>query len=311
MESFPDIAMEPFHRIDVDMENWKEAAVRANNLSELEVTLGLLREAVANPRLAVEFADRSGDSFEKMDDRTALADTLFQAGDPAAAKTLFAEAERIQVKWQPEFPQFYSLAGFRYVDLLLTVSERAAWRAILCRRGLQFVTQPHDGARDGPATECAEADRRATQTLKWGIQHGGSLLNVALDELSLARTRLYRALPLPGPKREIGNLPSEMPAALAKLRQANALHHLPKGLLTAAFYAGTLGKQPEEARRYLAEAQQIAERGPMPLYLADAHLHRARLFRDKAELAKARGLIEKHGATGVARRNSKTPRRPS
>jgi hypothetical protein len=33
----------------------------------------------------------------------------------------------------------------------------------------------------------------------------------------------------------------------------------------------------------------------MPLYLADVHLHRARLFRDKAELAKARALIEKHG----------------
>jgi hypothetical protein len=66
-------------------------------------------------------------------------------------------------------------------------------------------------------------------------------------------------------------------------------------LLTAALYYGTLGKQPAEARRYLAEAQQIAERGPMPLYLADVHLHRARLFRDKAELAKARALIEKHG----------------
>ena len=46
----------------------------------------------------------------------------------------------------------------------------------------------------------------------------------------------------------------------------------------------------------LYEAQQIAERGPMPLYLADVHLHRARLFRDRGELAKARGLIEKHGS---------------
>jgi hypothetical protein len=45
----------------------------------------------------------------------------------------------------------------------------------------------------------------------------------------------------------------------------------------------------------LDEVQMIAERGPMPLYLADVHLHRARLFRDRAELAKARALIEKHG----------------
>ena len=43
------------------------------------------------------------------------------------------------------------------------------------------------------------------------------------------------------------------------------------------------------------EAQAIAERGPMPLHLADIHLHRARLFRDRSELAQARTLIEKHG----------------
>jgi hypothetical protein len=45
----------------------------------------------------------------------------------------------------------------------------------------------------------------------------------------------------------------------------------------------------------LDQAQEIAERGPMPLYLADIHLHRARLFHDQAELARARVLIEKHG----------------
>ena len=33
----------------------------------------------------------------------------------------------------------------------------------------------------------------------------------------------------------------------------------------------------------------------MPLYLADVHLHRARLFRDKAELAKAARLIRDLG----------------
>ena len=33
----------------------------------------------------------------------------------------------------------------------------------------------------------------------------------------------------------------------------------------------------------------------MPLYLADVHLHRARLFRDRTELATARTLIERHG----------------
>ena len=49
------------------------------------------------------------------------------------------------------------------------------------------------------------------------------------------------------------------------------------------------------ARAALDEAQQIAERGLMPLYLADIHLHRAGLFRDRAPLADARTLIQTHG----------------
>jgi hypothetical protein len=78
-----------------------------------------------------------------------------------------------------------------------------------------------------------------------------------------------------------------------------------------------MGRGPAEAARLLDEAQQIAERGPMPLYLADVHLHRARLARGqksevrgqsaegsgrafaevdaKEELAQARALIEQCG----------------
>ena len=73
------------------------------------------------------------------------------------------------------------------------------------------------------------------------------------------------------------------------------MDYLPKALLIAALHSAPLLGQPDEARRYLAEAQQIAERGPMPLYLADVHLHRARLFRDTAELAKAAKLIRDLG----------------
>jgi hypothetical protein len=61
---------------------------------------------------------------------------------------------------------------------------------------------------------------------------------------------------------------------------------------------------PESAQSDLEEAWEIAERGPMPLFLADIHLYRARLFRTvtpypwdspQHDLAEARRLIEKHG----------------
>ena len=122
------------------------------------------------------------------------------------------------------------------------------------------------------------------------------LLDIALDHLTLARAGLYRTLI----ERNAGTAfaPAVIEAtraavesALAKLRQANSLDHLPKALLTAALHAVVAGRA-DEARHYLDEAQLIAERGPMPLYLADVHLHRARLFHDRAALAEARRLIE-------------------
>jgi hypothetical protein len=56
-----------------------------------------------------------------------------------------------------------------------------------------------------------------------------------------------------------------------------------------------LFRSPSGAQADLDEAQEIAERGPMPLLLADIALYRARLFRDREALATARRLIEKHG----------------
>ncbi|NQV28497.1 MAG: hypothetical protein HQ518_29440 [Rhodopirellula sp.] len=124
------------------------------------------------------------------------------------------------------------------------------------------------------------------------------------------------------------------------------MDHLPKALLTASLLAAvwraagpvptgrsdsvgpvptgrsdrtedqTDGRwEPDLPETYLSEAQQIAERGPMPLFLADVHLHRSRLCGTsllrilqqgelpteqsresiKHDLAEAKRLIDKHG----------------
>jgi len=61
---------------------------------------------------------------------------------------------------------------------------------------------------------------------------------------------------------------------------------------------------PDSAQTDMDEAWEIAERGSMRLFLADIHLHRARLFfrepnypweSPAADLAAARKLIEKCG----------------
>ncbi len=61
---------------DIKNERWRFAALAAGNLSELYLMLGEVSQAVASARQSVDFADRSGDDFQKEGKRTALADTL-------------------------------------------------------------------------------------------------------------------------------------------------------------------------------------------------------------------------------------------
>ena len=91
--------------------------------------------------------------------------------------------------------------------------------------------------------------------------------------------------------------------------------YLPRALFTSAWQRSLTGPRAgaESAQSDLDEAWEIAERGPMPLFLADIHLYRARLFAapnaeretrseenypwesPQHDLAEARRLIEKHG----------------
>jgi hypothetical protein len=68
------------------------------------------------------------------------------------------------------------------------------------------------------------------------------------------------------------------------LSRAGTQHMIPHGLLTRAWLRSLTGSRTgsESAQSDLDEAWEIAERGPMPLFLADIHLYRARLFFDEA-----------------------------
>ena len=142
------------------------------------------------------------------------------------------------------------------------------------------------------------------------------LLDIALDHLTLGRAALYAAIL---EKSEVRSANVELEQAVAGLRRAGVQHHIPRGLLTRAWQRSLTGSAgspqgglrtgPESAQSDLDEAWEIAARGPMPLFLADIHLYRARLFgRMKEEgiekypwgsarqdLAEARRLILKHG----------------
>ena len=270
----------------VDAKNWENAARSAISLSELSLTLGDVSEALRAAQESVDHAARIGDAALRMASRTTLADAVHQSGRADDARTRFAEAERMQKERQPQAHWLYSVWGFRYCDLLLAPWERLGWRARLPD------ATPADVV-DSPTT-LNDIEQRAAQTLDWVVAAGLDILSPSLDHLTLARIALYRSrleqTPLPDPS----DPESHIAGAVSGLRKAGTSHHLPRGLLTLAWYRHDHGDEAG-ARAALDEAEAIAARGPMPLHLADIHLHRAGLFADRAELDKARALIEKHG----------------
>jgi hypothetical protein len=290
-------ALEPLQvslKMDVESKKWKEAANRSSDLSELAVMLGQLTSAVDAGRRSIAFADGSGVNYWKMISRTATADALHQNGESAEAKGLFVRAEQIQARRKSGSPLLRLQPGFLYADLLLVPAERAVWQSVLKDSPVRTSASVPDNDQHPSISSCAEAERRANKWFEWR-KTSDSLRTVALEQLTLARAHLYEAILSTKPRLTIPKLSAEIELACAKLHEANSSDYLTKALLTAALFAGTLRGQLEETYRLLAETQQIAERGPMPLFLADVHLHRARLFRDRAELAKAAKLIRELG----------------
>jgi tetratricopeptide (TPR) repeat protein len=286
----------------VKQEDWKNTAVAACNLSELELTLGEVTLAVEDAERSVTYAERSGDTFERMSDRATHANALLQAGRRGEAETRFREAEEMQAERQPEYPLLYSQGSFLYCDLLLAAAERTAWRRML------IFSRDH---QPSPLPEsCRAVSERAARTLQWAERGNLSLRTIALGHLTLGRAALYAAVLEGKPLDQLDPCRKSLQRAVDGLRRAGTQDHLPLGLLTRAWLRFLTGARtgPESAQSDLDEAWEIAERGPMPLFMADIHLHRARLFglskdrpanypwtSPKADLAEARRLIEKHG----------------
>ena len=140
--------------------------------------------------------------------------------------------------------------------------------------------------------------------------HIKDLLTIALDHLTLSRAALYAAILDGNSLDQLDPCRESLQHAVDGLRRAGSQDHLPRGLLTRAWLRFLIGARTSDdsTQSDLDEAWEIAERGPMPLFIADILLHRARLFglsKDRPasypwtspqdDLTEARRLIEKHG----------------
>jgi tetratricopeptide (TPR) repeat protein len=252
-----------------DAEDWRNAAITASNLSQAQLLAGEVAAAVTMAEQSVVLADRSGDEFQMMTKRTTYADAQRAAGRREAAAHAFADAERRQKEWQPEYPLLYSLHGYLYCDLLLAKGDYVA-------------------ARD-----------RAEKAIV--IALGNSwLLDIALDTLILGRS--HRGLALAAARTDqmsatVGDDARTahvlLNEAVDGLRAAGQSDDLPRGLLCRAAFRSNIADW-EGAARDLDEVEEIAEPGPMRLYLCDMALERARLALARIEaFAPLNGMLER------------------
>ena len=224
--------------------NWKHAATAASNLSQTELLVGEIGAATAAAEKAVAFADRAGSASEARGTLTALADSLHAAGEWEKAETLFSDAERRQYKQKPKYPLLYSLRGYRYCDLLLSHGQAAAAR--------------------NRASQAFEIARR----LDW-------VLAMALDRLTLGRANLALTLQSLPDERSVETVRGDARAAAISLNEAiegvrasGQNNYVPRGLLARAACRRAIGNW-EGAARDLDETEEIAEPGPMRLFLCD------------------------------------------
>lgn len=109
------VSAEAFERT----QDWENASLCFNNLSELHLTLGNIAQAISNGRRAVALADTSGVTLCKMGCRATLAHALHQAGLTEEAATVFEESWKIQAAESPSQPFLWGQPLFQYCDFLL------------------------------------------------------------------------------------------------------------------------------------------------------------------------------------------------
>ncbi len=200
--------------------------------------------------------------------RTTLAQALHAAGEWKRAQSLFADAEQRQREQLPQFPFLSSGQGYRYCELLLSQKQ------------------------------AAEARDRAAQTIEIARRNNW-VLDVALDALTLVRAHLALALQslASGPSAESATAEARTAAArldeaVEGLRASGQNEEIPRGLLARAAFRRAVGDWDGTARD-LDEVQQIAEPGPMRLYLCDGALEHARLALAQREaFAPLNGLVD-------------------
>jgi tetratricopeptide (TPR) repeat protein len=235
--------------------DWRLAASFSLPLGHLFILLGMPENALEHANRCVEYADKSGQDRLRWPSRAALGNVLHYLGNFKGAQEQFEDAERFLCSVSGRDRFLGSAWGYWYCELLLDAARNA-----------DVVARARDGIRqNGGNSE---------------LGMGLGMLDVPLQQLALGSALVCGDKP--ANNQCVMEAMLHLDSAVLGLRKAGHQWILPRSLLDRARILGSQARL-DLARADLDEAWEIAERGPMKLFLADIHLHRARLFFREAE----------------------------
>lgn len=255
-------------RMAEEAENWSGAAASASNLSGHELLIGAIDDAIVSAQKGIEYGDRTKNDRDRMVRRAVLAYALCHAGRPDDAKRVLDQAQQLQKSWPPTSAIFYLQLGFGYFDLLLGDRD---W----------------DAARDRAAILYDHARKN-----NWIFIVGRSALTLGRAYCGLAFENIQSKRLLATCRESVLAARIRLDEATEGLRAAGTLDYIPLALLARATFRRKIGDW-DGAARDLDEVEEIAEPGPMRLFLCDMAIKRANLALARSEaFAPLNGLVD-------------------
>ena len=224
----------------VDQKLWRQAVVLSERISQQQLTLGSLQEALETAQLGINYSASSESPLDRIKLRILFAHALYQSGDTQAAKDLFQEVEQTLTQEDSASPLLNSMP--EYYELLAD----QGLVDIFLKKIKEFQDWSQHNTIDASAA-----------------------ISVALTLSNLARVFMMQL-----------NLSQAMTTAenaITLIRQSGRKDLRPQVLLIrAAIYRAT--GNFIKASQDLQEVYDIAEPSGMRLYLCDYHLEMARLL---------------------------------
>ncbi len=252
-------------QMTVDAGQWPTAAARACLASEMELLLGDIGSALATIAKSIEYASYYHDALQGFRYNCYHANVLHALGKLEDAALYFAEFRTWNKDRRKVVP--FGLLGYYFCDLLLSFNK------------------------------CDDAVTHIQQVMSAHRMSAVALLTVAVDVLVLGRANLGLALAKDQDRSAVQVYASvaslRLEESVERLRATGSLEFVPRGLLARCSFRRSVGDW-DIALGDLSEVLEIAEPGPMRLYLSDMALERARLALAKIEaFAPLNGMLEK------------------